>query len=280
MTRQNKNINLEKLMQAQFDSAKFWLMLATVCGVGIVLIDIFVIFSNQLSKVLAMVVAILIILNAVFVWWSDKLREHAETILRKFETYNSLGWGINAREIANILAESSNTVKQAARSAEEYIYFTSEENKSPKKLLENLEESAWWSKNLARRMAKYVGTFGIAVMSLSFLSLVIALQSSLPSATSDSIAKIIISIIVFMFSGGYIRMAFDYNSFANQANKTEEAAFRLQTENEISDIDAIKLLHDYQIDRATSPLLPSWLWKVMNKELNELWVERIESENR
>lgn len=265
-------------MQAQFNLAKFWLMLATICGGVIVIIDIFSILSNQLNKVFAIIAAIFVVLNAVFIWQSDRLRENAETMLRKFETYNSLGWGISGREIASLLAGAPHKVKQAARSTEEYTYFASESIKNPNKLLENLEESTWWSKHLARRMAKYVGAFGIATMSLAFVSLIAALQSSLPNATSENIAKIIISIIVFMFSGGYIRMAFDYNLFANQASMIEETAFRLRTEKEVLEIEAIKLLHDYQIDRANSPLLPSWLWKTMNKELNLLWNERLNSE--
>ena len=121
------------------------------------------------------------------------------------------------------------------------------------------------------------GFFSLAF--LAFITLIISLQSSLSQTADEIIAKVIISVIVFMFSGGYVRLAFDYNLFANQADKTEEDAFQLCSEKNVSEIQAIKLLHDYQIDRANSPLIPSWLWKMMNKELNELWNERIGLKN-
>jgi hypothetical protein len=274
-----KHINLEKLMQAQFDLAKFWIALATCCGIAILLIDILVIFLSPLSILFALLAAILVVLNTIFIWRSDRIRENAETTLRKFEMCRSLGWEISMREIANMLAAAPNSVKKAARSTEEYNYFSSTSDFGAKKLLENLEESSWLTKHQARQMSKYVAAFGITMMSLSFISLIVTIQSMLPATISQSVAKIIVSLIVFMFSGGYIRLAFDYDLLANQASKAEENAFRLRSEEKISEIEAIKLLHDYQIDRANSPLLPTWLWKIMSKELNELWNERLRLEN-
>ncbi len=271
------NINIEKLMQAQFELAKTWLTLAIGSGICILVIDILVIFFSQLSAVLAFVAAILVVFDAIFIWQSDRLRENAETTLRKFEMLNSLGWEISSREIANILAAAPNSVKSAARSDEKYSYFASDKDKGAKKLLENLEESSWWSKHQAKRMSKYIGIVGIIMMFLAFASLIISLQNALSAITDEIIARIIISVIVFMFSGGYVRLAFDYHLFASQANKAEESAFQLRSKSDVLEIEAIKLLHDYQIDRANSPLIPSWLWRIMSKELNELWNERIDS---
>ena len=64
------DINIEKLMQSQFDLAKFWLTLATSCGVAILVVSIVVIVFIQLSTVLAFVAAILVAMNAVFQWRS------------------------------------------------------------------------------------------------------------------------------------------------------------------------------------------------------------------
>lgn len=271
-------INLEKLMQAQFDLAKLWLTLGISCGIGILLIDIIVILFSHLSTVMAFVAVILVVCDSIFVWRSDRLRENAETTLRKFEYLKSLGWEISSREITNLIAAAPKSVKLAARSDEAYPYFASTKSLGPEKLLENLEESTWWSKHQARRMSKYVGILAVTMMCLAFITLLISLQSALPTTTANMIARIIISVIVLVFSGGYIRLTFDYHLFSQQASKAEEKAFLLCSEKDISKVEAIKLLHDYQIDRATSPLLPTWLWNIMSKELNELWNERLESE--
>ena len=274
------HINLERLMQSQFDLAKYWLALATLCGAGVLLIDVLIIFAGQPNVFFALLAALLAVFNSAFNWRSDRVRETAEATLRKFEMCRGLGWEISKREIANIIAAAPSSVKKAARSTEEYNYFSSTSGFGAKKLLEDLEESSWLTKHQARRMSKYVGGFAILVVILAFISLVITIESMLPATVSESIARITVTIIVFMFSAGYVRLAFDYDLLANQAGRAEDEAYRLRSEKKISEIEAIKLLHDYQIDRANSPIIPTWIWRLMNKELNELWNERLSSDSK
>ena len=126
-------------------------------------------------------------------------------------------------------------------------------------------------------MSTYAGIFGVIVFSLAFVTLIVFLQSAPSQSTSDIVAKVTISVIVFMFSGGYVRLAFDYNLFANQAQEIETRSYHLRQEGKLLETEAISLLHEHQINRANSPLLPNWLWRIMSKELNELWESQIVS---
>ena len=76
-----QNINLEKFMQAQFNAAKAWQLIATICGAIILLINIIVTVTSQLSAILAIVAALLTLLNALSLWRSDRLRGAAEETL-------------------------------------------------------------------------------------------------------------------------------------------------------------------------------------------------------
>lgn len=269
-----QNINLPKLRQALFDAAKGWQLTATVCDVIILLINIVVMITSQLSEFLAVAAILLTVLNVFFLWRSDKLREEAEATLRRLEFYNGLGWAISRREVSNLLASSPKAVKQAAYSSEICEYWTSTSVESPLKLLENLEESAWWSKHLARRMAQYAVGAGLVTFLVVLITLLLVLQSPAAQPASDMIAKVIILVVLFVISSGYVRLAFDYDQFARAAEKAETQAVQLQENPGLAEIEAIKLLHDYQIDRAVSPLLPSWLWRLVEKDLNELWKQR------
>lgn len=275
-----QNINLEKLMQAQFDAAKAWQSRGTLCGAMILLINIVATATNQLSATLAIVAALLTVLNAVANWRSDRLRGTAEETLRKFEMYKALGWQISSREIADLLAGAPRTIKEAASAKEQFDYFSSTSDMGPTKLLENLEESAWWSKHQARRMAGYAWLVGSIVFLIVLGSLVVTLQSNPSQSTGEITAQAAILVILFIISGGYIRAAVDYELFARQAEKAETLAHQLRKSGQMTEVEAIKLLHDYQIDRATSPLLPSWLWRIVQKELNALWEARVASEER
>ena len=274
----SQNINLEKFMQAQFNAAKAWQSGATLCGAIILLINIVVTVTNQLSAILAIVAALLTLLNALALGRSDRLRGAAEETLRKFEMYKALGWRISSREIADLLAAAPKAIKEAASSKEQFEYFSSMSDAGPIKLLENLEESAWWSKHQAKRMAMYTGATGVIVLLIVLGSLVATLQITTLQSTAEITAKAAILVILFMISGGYVRLAFDYELFARQAEKAETQAHQLRKSGQMTEVEAIKLLHDYQIDRATSPLLPSWLWQMVQNELNALWNARMAGE--
>ena len=74
---------------------------------------------------------------------------------------------------------------------------------------------------------------------------------------------------------GCVRLGFDYQSFASEAGRVEDQAVKMGKKSRVAEVEAIKLLHEYQIVRATSPMLPGWLWKRKQKELPELWRQRM-----
>ena len=120
-------------------------------------------------------------------------------------------------------------------------------------------------------MAQYVSWLSILVLAIAFIAMATALQNAVNQGIATNLAKTAIAIIVFMFSGGYIRLAFSYSKLAQQAAQIENYANRMTKEPEISEVQAIKLLHDYQITRSAAPMLPTWLWRSMENELNHLW---------
>ena len=102
------------------------------------------------------------------------------------------------------------------------------------------------------------------------MTLIVALQRGVTQPVSTQIARIVITVVVFMFSAGYVRLAHGYYTLSMQADRIDGRAHNL-LQADLTEIEAIKLLHDYQILRAIAPLLPSWLWKWREKELNALW---------
>ena len=101
--------------------------------------------------------------------------------------------------------------------------------------------------------------------------LISAIFSEQNSAMTSNIARVTISVIAFIFLEGYIRLAYEYYEFANSVSRFENRAHDIVTTQTPSEVEAIKLLHDYQMSRAMAPILPGWLWKQMEDELNKLW---------
>ena len=270
-----QNINLDELKKVQFDIAKSWLNGALISSFLVLGINVLVIFMKNISPLLAVLAAVFTILNAVFIWRSEAIKDKAEATLRKLDMYNGLGWGITAREISNLKAMASLKEKQAAQSDKAQDYFASKEPPGPLRLVENMEQSAWYTWHQSRRMAMYVRILSAIIFAASMITLYFLVQNSANQTVTTSIADTVIVVVTFLFSVGLIRLAFDYNTLFLEAEKIERQANQLRQGSDISEIDAIKLAHEYQIIRVRAPILPNWLWRIMGPELDDLWERRI-----
>lgn len=265
------NVNLRQLMRAQFDAAKRWWAVAVICQLTVVTIGIISMFTNMVATWLGLLGAMLTIAYVLSQWQSDQLRNTADTILRKLEMYDGLGWPITSREIADLLLTVPKLVKAKSGVPDTKDYFVSATPQSPLRVLENLDESTWMTKHQARRIAQSVFWLSGGIFVVAFFALITTIQNAVNQTVANNIAQITITVIVFMFSGGYVRLAFNYHQLAMQAEKIGEESYRLIKEPGVSEIQTAKLLHDYQIIRAKAPMLPNWLWQQMEQELNELW---------
>ena len=72
---------------------------------------------------------------------------------------------------------------------------------------------------------------------------------------------------------GYIRLGIDYLQLANAAGRIGERAKVLVKNKKTTQIEAVKLLHDYHILRSKLPLIPEWVWRKKQDEINKLWLK-------
>ncbi len=149
-------------------------------------------------------------------------------------------------------------------------YFASTEVAGSSRALDNLQESSWWSKHLARRMGHLTFgiTIGLTVASLTVL--LISINSVQSFDTLTSIGRVVTSGLILILSLGLVRLTVGYYHFGKKAEQSEREAIRLLT-SDSDELAAVKAWHEYYVSRAEAPLIPSLLWRYMNKDLNELW---------
>lgn len=265
--------SLDSLRKAQFDSAKRFWLLEHICRLTAVTVSILAIFTTWPDWMFGLVAALCTIFYVIFQWFSDYYQSRADSILRKIEMWNGLGWAITTKEISDLLVDAPKALSNNQGGSN---YFSSGASQSIKRVLENLEESTWYTKHQAKRMSIFLFITSCVGILVAFFTLFISLQNAITQPTASTIADITMSVVVFMFSGGYIRLAYKYLRLFQQAERIEDITYSMIQESltkDIADIQAIKLLHDYQIIRAKSPMLPNWLWTLMEKRLNTLWRE-------
>lgn len=273
-----QKLNVQLLMKLQGDKAKFWWNASVTLQIGIILLSAYTtLTSNFTTETALFVIPIMSICSPLMRWRADALKGAYQSLLRKFEFYDGLGWAILPREKSEWLLALSKKQQQQVTATDRMPvhYFASNKQPSPERLLENLEESSWWSKHIAKFTSIVFGVFTAAVLLGSFAVLLLSIQGAVGQASLISIAKVIVSVIAALFSIGFIRMTVEYALFSQASAKFEEKSCQiLDMGKTIDQEEATKLLHEYQITRSGAPMLPSWSWRLNEKRLNPIWAEQ------
>ncbi len=265
--------NLRLLCQNLFDHSKRLAFFALTLRVLLFAIgSIFVLFAFNFPQ-LPLLIALFSLVAEIFQWSSDAAKSSSESLMRNLEFQESFGWPISNSMLSDVLATIPGWIKKTIKDKKpEKEYFTSQQEKPLLKALENLQESAWWSKHLANRMGQiYLGATVIIVLA-SFAVLLVSVETVQSFTVLQNISRVVTSTIMLLFSLKFIRLTADYNNFGKKAEQIESRAEHLSKIKKLKEIQVIRLFHEYQLSRAASPLIPTWLWKYMNAELNALWI--------
>ena len=250
-------------------------------------------FFGQIAVLAFAIIAILLNLNpnlsAVFAfiallaieclrWRSDYWKAEGDAAKRRLEVTDGLGLPVDVAQVADWMAGQSRGFLDDVTSDEtKGSVFDSETAPGPRRLVENTQESAWWSKHLSRLMAVYLGFTIAAVLFGVFCALTASIAglnaSSVPQsgALVQNVGGIVCSVLMFVFSVNLVRLLVE---FCNFFSGTKSILVRCETNLKLQEIEerfALQLLHDYQIERSLAPLLPTFIWKIHGDHLREQW---------
>lgn len=264
---------LHNFRRALSDVAEQRWIRSLACKVLAVIFGVVVVVLKLIPEIAPFITVLLSLASFWFAQKSSQIRGIAESLLRKLELADGVGWEISGREIADVRVIAPKSVEKFLPAyTNEEKFFASQEGVGPKRAIENTQESAWWSKHLARRAEQiYSGaTWVIVVLSIGLL--IVSMNMITNTAQLSDIARVATSILVFTLSGGIWQLGKGYASFSRKAEQIESRAAQL-LEGRPTEVQAVKLIAEYQLARATAPLLPSWLYKSMRNKLNSLWEE-------
>lgn len=266
--------DLRALSRALFDLAKRWRAAELLLRLSVFVLGALVILLSFLPKSAPFLVALLTVAAEICLLRSDAIKRAAEGLLRKLDVQESFGWPISGAEVSDILVQSPARLrKKFSVSSIKEQYFASQEASGARRVLENVQESAWWSKHLARRTGHcYLAAIAVLV-SVSLVALLVSIETIQNFDILSNIGRVVTSTFMLVFSLGLIRFALDYYRFGAKAAQMEEQIEHLLASGSDDTMQAIKVMHEYQLARAMAPLLPGWLWRLMRDDLNKLWQE-------
>lgn len=269
---------LRLISSGAFERAKRFWRYSLFCKASLFAIGLISILFNLFPSFVPILILILEVISELLSWNSDNYKDKSEYLLRKLDFRDSLGWQISRSELSDLYIESENLQDDALDIGVNQSYFSStEEDDRGRRLLENIQESAWWSKHLTRRMYTiyFYSVILLTFVSMSLLLFTILNIEKINNQVVPKIGEISISILMLIFSLNIIRTVFAYSNFYQQCKDTEETIENLLESTESIEIEkAIKIVHEYQICRNTAPLIPSFIYERMKQKLNEKWQQR------
>ncbi len=264
--------NIRLLNQTLFDYAKQMAGLANVVRFVAYLIGVtFVLFSITFSQ-MPFLIAFLAIATELLQWHSDSVKGVAESLLRKLDFCEGLGWSISKAEVLDVMARSPGIIRNRITwRGPDYQYFDSDEPLGSKKALENLIESTWWSKHLAETSGHLFLSITLLAILTSVITLIISVEAVQNFSLLMNISRAVTSTILLVFTLRLIRSAIDYYTFSRKAGNIEGHARDLIKTVSIEREQVIKIFQEYHFARNGSPLIPTWVWQARRATLNELW---------
>lgn len=261
------------------DSAKRWWGVAIGLKLGGFIIGCLVILFSLIPLQAPFIIAVLSIGSELSIWYSDRIRATAEALRRKLDFSDSFGWSVSKAEMSDLLLQVPRHLRNTmpAQGTDD-PYFSSKASRGIERALDNLQESAWWSKHLAMSMGHICLAMTCIAVFGSIAILVISIETIRDFDVLASIGRVVTSALVLVFSLSLIRLTYGYYNFHIKASRSEDIARGLLEAKSAEQVQIIKQMYEYQIARAAAPLIPTWLWHARRAELNELWNEyRVES---
>lgn len=211
---------------------------------------------------------------------SDTTRGNAERVARSIDFLDGLGWPIDEKQrlASSALVRGTDINKAvAARRQRGIPFFDSTTPARPLRAVENTKQSSWYTAQLAGRMrtlmwfAVSAGLAAAAVYYFMALSPLLNVPTTSIAQAHGTILRTTSALISAILSLGLVRLAVAYGRAAEGANRSYESAVALMKQPQIQEHEAVYLLANYHTTRAGLPLIPDFIWKRSEHELNDLW---------
>jgi hypothetical protein len=264
-------IDLREINRRQFLTAKRLWAASSVAKLLVFAVGVWATFAGSSPTYAPQVMLVLAIASEGIQIASDTRKSAAESLLRSLDICRSFGRNISETDKRDLLADLPRKLrKRFASQAKADIYFASATSDGPRRAIQNLIESAWYTRRQASVMVIIYLVIIVALLVLSISALIFAIRETLLLSMQEQVVKNVTAWMMLLVSLGLLRNAWSYFRLYQRSQKTETVCRHLEA-GDVSEADALKQWYEYQIARAGSPMLPDWLWKLMRHGLDESW---------
>ncbi len=157
-------------------------------------------------------------------------------------------------------------------------YYDSKLAPSPRRLADIVSESAFWTYNLAKNMATFMGIYTGVYLISALTALYFLLQINLGTGVLIDSAKVIVLLISLVFTSEALLLIKQYDDLCAQAKHIYLVTAKLAYDKSLSTMDIMQIVEGYNILLVSSPPLPGLVYKIKQGSLNKAYKQAINNE--
>ncbi|HEY1051251.1 MAG TPA: hypothetical protein VGE39_15880 [Prosthecobacter sp.] len=262
---------LETLVNRAYDRAKRWAGAVLILQGALYFFGALAVFWPVFTLTYPWVALPLALIGAEITRRAGVYKGLAETAKRHHEYFAGFGITPSGSQLADLRQSLRNELSlEANELLKKGITYASDQPHGPRRVLENLSESAWFTKHLAAKCVVWVASTVLLSLTTAISALLWSAESAASTPTGVATAKAIAATLIFLISVGTIRSWVGYSKLSLKAKDIDTEASRLLA-GDPSEFEAQRLLAEYQLARSSAPLVPTWIWELHRYSLNEDW---------
>lgn len=223
---------------------------------GIFVVGFIVIITPAFSYVYIFYIILLTVMAEILSWDYQSNRSAWERLHRELDERDSFGedWAPSRMEASDLINKLPKKISaQIVQAGEEENYFSSLLPFGAKRALENLRESSRRAKILSKEAGNLSRMILLIVFLAIFLWVIAYLAQHNPSL--DNINQVLGAVVMLLYSLDLLHTMLDYFKFSSEASEIENKAFLMLGQENINEVQVIKLWKEYHLARAESPII-------------------------
>jgi hypothetical protein len=270
-------VNLLRAMNCEYSRSKGW-SLASIIFTGCFSLFALVgsLGPSRLAKTLAVAAFISQIAIVECRKQSDAHYRLAEAVRRPALLLAGLGRQPSIIEIQRIAAQLG--VLDASNRIEPNTYYASKLTPGPQRLVEIIEESSFWTADLAEQIADFLDGGFKATVVLFVLAAYMAVYARWTTTYGDAAGKILLAFATFYFAGATTELRNKYRDLAQAAQRVMAQCTVVKSKPDSELLrEAMVLADEYNCALANAPIIPEFVYDRHQKRLNSAWTAKCES---
>jgi hypothetical protein len=263
--------SLLALSRAETEEAKRLFQLHLYAHAAALILGIPAIF---VSGVATYVLAVAALISEAVAWTLRKTgserQEQGEKARRRallMEAYDDTTEPIDVTDLRHGF---SNRAERAAIDHEDPSYWSTTAPVGPKRLVEQLQESAYYSKHLYRETAKDATKISVALGAVA-IALLLATVLVDSDAARLAVTRIVVVFLAFLITVDGVTLALAWGSAAQQAGNVDRRLERCDPDGSEA---VLAIWGDYSVATATAPPIPTPVYGKHKERLEQEWADR------